>query len=260
MNLSISNIAWNSKDNLNAINLIKKYNFNSIEIAPTKFLTDPYENPGIFIDFSEKNQLKFCSIQSACFGISSNIFKNEDEAKHLLEHLSKVIIFSDKIGCRNLVFGCPKNRNVENLESDYKNQAINFFSKLDLLASINNINIALEPNPIIYGTNFLNYTRDVFNFIKENDFKNIKINLDLGTIIYNKEDLQDIREYIDLVNHIHISEPNLELILERDVHYQLFKLLNDLKYDKFVSVEMKETSLDNINSVLGYLSKINENF
>ncbi len=44
MKLSISNIAWDSENDKKVYELMKKYSYEGLEIAPTKvFLENPYE-------------------------------------------------------------------------------------------------------------------------------------------------------------------------------------------------------------------------
>lgn len=54
-------------------------------------------------------------------------------------------------------------------------------------------------------------------------------------MIYYGENMKEIVENLDLVNHIHISEPYLEQIEPRNLH----KEIKQLNYDKFISIEMK---------------------
>ena len=84
----------------------------------------------------------------------------------------------------------------------------------------------------------------------------VKINYDFGTVIVNNEELNIIKENLDLINHIHISEPNLEIIKKNRLHLELFAILKKQKYDKIVSIEMKQTSLKNIMDVLEYILEI----
>ena len=110
---------------------------------------------------------------------------------------------------------------------------------------------------MIYGTDYINDTMSAVELIKKVNSKGIKLNLDLGTIIYNNEDINEIYEYVELINHVHISEPNLELIQKRELHKQLFKILKNNNYDRYVSIEMKkQDSIDNIKEVLEYVKSL----
>jgi len=252
----VSNIAWSINNDVEVLEFLKKNSVTYLEIAPTKLHPYPYEN---FIEINNylKNTAKdfsVFSIQSICFGKELNIFRSEQEMRELLSHTKKVCEFSKNINCENIVFGCPKNRNIEN--ENNRNLGDFFFKELDFIAKVNNVNIALEPNPVIYGTNFLNSTLDTASYIKKNKFKNIKLNFDLGTVIYNNEDLSFLIDNIEIINHIHISEPFLAPLENRDIHLQVFKMLNDTFYNKGVSIEMKELDVSNFQQKVLYIQRI----
>ena len=79
----------------------------------------------------------------------------------------------------------------------------------------------------------------------------VKLNVDLGTIIYNKEDIRYLRQVAEVINHIHISE-------RRDMHKQLFALLKDIDYQHFVSIEMgNKDSIEDVVRVLEYVKSLN---
>ena len=135
--------------------------------------------------------------------------------------------------------------------------AIDFFKTICNYAKEKNVVIALEPNPKIYNTNFINTTKEAFDFVKKINLESFKVNVDFGTIIENKEDLKIIYENIDLVNHIHISEPNLIKIQKRQIHYDFIKKLKDINYSKYVSIEMKKTGdINDLIDCINYLKEI----
>ena len=135
-------------------------------------------------------------------------FGSVEERNELIEYTKKAIDFASIINCNNLVFGCPKNRNIQN-ENDYE-IALKFFKTIGEYAQQKHTVFAIEPNPTIYNTNFINTTKQAYDIVKDIDCKAVKVNVDLGTIIENNENIEIIEENIHLVNHIHISEPNLE--------------------------------------------------
>lgn len=260
MKLAISNIAWTKDDDNIMYNYLKENNITSLEIAPTRIIEkDPYEHldeaKKIAQELKSNYQLDIVSMQSIWFGKKENIFASEENYQMLVEYTKKAILFAHAIGCPNLVFGNPKNRNMDNYEKDYS-IALNFFKEIGLFALDYNVVIALEPNPTIYNTNFLNTTKEALDFVKEINLPSVKINYDFGTVIANNEELTIIKENLDLINHIHISEPNLEIIKKNHLHLELFAILKKQKYDKIVSIEMKQTSLKNIMDVLEYILEI----
>ena len=200
--------------------------------------------------------MEISSLQSIWYGKQGNIF-NENEAENFIEYTKKAIDFASEIACKNLVFGCPKNRIMP---KDKKEEDIlYFFKELGDYAQKKGTILAIEPNPIIYGTNFINYTEQAFSLVKKVNSKGIKVNIDFGTIIENKESLNSIFKNIDLVNHIHISEPNLDIIKKRKEHIELAKHLERLNYKGYISIEMKNTNnIDDVKEAIRYVNKVFE--
>ncbi len=261
MKLAISNIAWGEEKDEVIYNFLKENNITGLEIAPTRiFKENPYEQLEVAKKYSnmlkEKYNLNIASMQSIWFGKSENIFQSESNANELIKYTKKSIDFANAIGCSNLVFGCPKNRNINNYEKDYP-KAINFFRSIGEYALNKNVVIAVEPNPVIYNTNFLNTTKEALDFVKEINLDSIKVNYDLGTVIYNKESIEIIKDNIKYINHIHISEPNLKIIEKRELHRELVKLLNSLNYQRYVSIEMKNNeNIDDVKNSIIYVKNL----
>jgi sugar phosphate isomerase/epimerase len=262
MKLSISNIAWANEDDEEMYTYLKEQGFKGLEIAPTRiFLQNSYVELKKAKDFSlnlkQRNELVISSMQSIWYGRNEKIFGSEEEREALIDYTKKAIDFANIIDCKNLVFGCPKNRVSKN-ENDM-DIAISFFKELGEYAELNNTVLSIEPNPTIYNTNFINYTSQAFEIVKKVNGNGFKVNIDLGTIIHNKEDLQIIVDNIDLVNHIHISEPNLALIQKREIHNQLANILKQVNYDRFVSIEMgKRDNLNEVKETIKYIKEVFE--
>lgn len=258
MKLSISNIAWDSAVDDEMFEYLKYMDFEGLEIAPTRLEpNDPYNNISESVKktkyIEDKYNLKISSMQSIWFGRTENIFASEEDRDILIAYTNKAIDYAKAIGCRNLVFGSPRNRVID----DFKkyNIAIEFFRKLGEYAEQNEVAIAFEPNPAIYNTNFINYTTDAIKLVKEVASKGFMVNLDLGTVIWYKEDLNSILTDIDIINHIHISEPYLAQIKTREIHKKLKYLLHENGYCNFVSIEMK--NLNDINKVKETVKYVN---
>ena len=260
MKLSISNIAWSKEHDLEMYEYLRKEKFEGLEIAPTRiFEENPYDNLEEARLFSQdlKNHkgLEISSIQSIWYGRSENIFGSKDERKELLEYTKKAIDFASSINCNNLVFGCPKNRVISGNEDE--EIALKFFYKLGQYAKDKGTVLSMEPNPIIYNTNFINYTIEAFKFVKKVNSIGFKVNVDVGTIIYNKEDLNVISDNMELINHIHISEPNLALIEKRELHIKLSQILKEKKYNNFISIEMgKRDNLEEVKESIKYMQEV----
>ena len=260
MRLSISNIAWDNEKDDEMYQYLSHMGFTGIEIAPTRLVPDsPYDNieksVKIVKELNEKYMLNISSMQSIWFGRIESIFGTKEERDKLITYTEKAVKYAEAIGCKNLVFGSPKNRNMDD-KSKYST-AIEFFSTLGELAQINDVVIAVEPNPVIYNTNFLNTSIEGIKFVKEVNSKGLRVNLDLGTVIYNNEDLDEIMDDIELINHIHISEPNLVQIEKRGLHNQLKDILRKKEYDRYVSIEMKNlNNIENVKKTVAYVKEV----
>ena len=259
MKLSISNIAWASDADSQMYQYLADNKIDAIEIAPTRiFPNAPYDLLEEAADYRKTLTTRFglqiSSIQSIWYGRTEKIFGSLDERRNLLEYTKKAIDFASVLGCSNLVFGCPKNRIISKPE-DY-DIAKSFFSELGEYAANRHTVLALEANPVIYNTNFMNTTEEAIQMVKNVNSPGCLVNLDVGTIIYNEESLDTITENLKYINHIHISEPNLAVIKKREIHKELFKILKG-KYNHFVSIEMgKQQDIKTIYDTISYIREV----
>lgn len=255
MKLSISNIAWPAEHDEKMYLFLKEQEFNGLEIAPTRlFQYNPYEHTAEAKSFAERlrvaYRLKISSIQSLWYGRNENIFAGMDDRNFLIEYTKRAVLFAKAVGCGNLVFGSPKNRNMPS--PGCLPAAIDFFRELGDFAQENGVVIAFEPVPAYYGTNFINTTEEAFDFCRAVNCEGFKINYDLGTAIHNNERFDIIGPNIGFINHIHISEPQLACIEKRELHKQL----KTLDYDGYFSIEMKNPgNLETVKNVARYISQ-----
>ena len=256
MKLSISNLAWHSCDNEEVYAYLSRKHFDGIEIAPTKiFDEEPYSHKDeaviYFSDIRSRYGLEVSSMQSIWYGQQGNLFNSEEDRNKLRDYTYLAVDFAASIKCRNLVFGNPKARNKPDICRD--EDAYVFFRQISDYSNFAGTTISLEPNPVIYNTNFINTTEEAFAFCRNSGCEHLKVNVDLGTMIYYNESLECVRKNICLVNHIHISEPYLKRIEKRDIHSRLMSL----DYDKYVSVEMGlQESLTDVFEVVDYIAEV----
>ena len=260
MNLSISNIAW-SEENDNAVyDLMKKYDFMGLEIAPTRiFPENPYDRCGEAKEWAEnlKSDFGFSvpSIQSIWYGRNEKLFGSEEDRQALVDYTKKAIDFAEIIGCKNLVFGCPRNRNLP--DGADKSIAISFFKEIGDYAAEHNTVIGMEANPPIYNTNYINDTKSAVELIKKVQSDGFKLNLDVGTMIENGEIVDILHGNEHLINHVHISEPGLKPIEKRELHAELATLLRDCCYSNFVSIEIgRQDDINNILKIMDYVREV----
>jgi len=266
MKLSISNIAWEEKHDKIVYEYMKKYGFAGVEIAPTRWIaTNPYDcvNETVEIAKSLKEAYGYIvpSIQSIWFGKTQQIFASEEERRELICYTKKAIDYAAAIGCKNLVFGCPKNRNVSEAMLSHPKEvekiAVDFFYELGEYAYQKGTVIGMEANPPIYNTNFINTTKQALELIEKVKSKGFLLNLDVGTMIHNNEDASVLAGKVGLVNHVHISEPYLKPVQHREEHKDLMEILQNGSYDGFVSIEMgKQEDMPIIEDTIKYVSEL----
>lgn len=241
MRLAISNIAWTEEQDAMMYEKMKRLGFEGLEIAPTRiFPENPYEKPEQAAKWQQTlaAEYGFCvpSMQSIWFGRQEKIFGSKQEYGLLAAYTKKAIDFAAAIGCKNLVFGCPRNRAVP--EGVSKELAIPFFKELSVYAASRGAVIGMEANPPIYHTNYINDTRSALELMKQVEEKGFGLNLDVGTMLYNHEAVEVLEGNAAGISHVHISEPGLKPIEQRSLHKELAGFLKENGYSGFVSVEM----------------------
>lgn len=256
---SVSNLCFSSDNLKHVLPLMRKYGYCSFEIAPTKVVQfPPYDKVDALIDWANKLKRDFdisiCSIQSMWFGVNKTMFGENADLDFLLQYTKKCIDCASALGASNIVFGNPKSRNIIN-EGDVE-KAKEFFVNLNDYCLDKGVNVSIEPNPAIYGTNFLNDTKSAFEFVKSLDCSHIKVNLDFGTIIANDENFDVVKSNINLIGHIHISEPMLALIKPSSKHNELADLLLKNGYCGYVSIEMAEQKIDDLAKTMQYVKDV----
>ena len=260
MKLSISNIAWEEKDDAQVYSWMKKYGFTGLEIAPTRIFPDrPYEKVGEAEAWSKKllaeNGFVVPSMQSIWYGRNEKLFGTEEERNILSTYTREAVDFAEVIGCKNLVFGCPRNRAVP--EDGNAEMAVSFFRELGNYASEHGTVIGMEANPPIYNTNYINDTLSALELIHRVDSQGFRLNLDVGTMIQNGEKADELVGNVKFINHVHISEPGLKTIENRELHLELCRILKEEGYDGFISIEMgKKEDISFIEDVMKYVQEI----
>ena len=258
MKLAASNIGWTAEQDPAVWQLLGELGYQGLEIAPTRiFPEEPYRQLDEAIAFEQKMLLTYGltipSMQSIWYGQTGNLFVPE-QAQELCEYTRQAIDFAYACQCGNLVFGCPRNRNIP--EGHTAAEADDFFAQLGCYAVENDTVLALEANPPLYNTNFLNTTAEAFALAEKLANPGVKVNLDVGTMLANGETVDQLTGKIGLVNHVHISEPGLAPIQERTLHRELAALLRKEGYEGYVSVEMKAADPDTLRSCLTYVAEV----
>lgn len=264
MKIAVSNIAWSPDEDTSMYEFLSERRL-ALEIAPTRIIpwddsdtlgrmAGPYDRIRDAANWAKnlyaKYGLNVVSMQSILNGVKANMFGKADEQRFLIDYMKSAIDFAAAVKCRNLVFGCPLNRRIpDEYPLDRAGKvAIDFFSEITMYAAQQGTCVSIEANPTIYNTNFINYTSQAFDLVRciarevgKNASKAFKVNLDMGTILTNDENIYELltEDNIELINHVHFSEPNLRVLRQRKEHFEIVRLLEEAGYDRYISLEMR---------------------
>ena len=244
--LTVSNIAWNDPELSKIILLFKENKIDILEFAPNILLKNNFTKKNILNvkNFWKKNKIKLYSMQSVLFGINNAyLFGNVNQKKIFLNEIKKKIKIAKNLGVKIIVFGSPKNRKIF-FKKDKKLlniEAISIFKKIAEFAEKYKIVFCLEANPKIYKCDYINITSEALEIVKILNNKYFKLNLDVGTIVKNKENVEKlIKENLNFIGHCQLSNPLLTNFNKKNlnIHKKVILLLKKYKYKKVVSIEM----------------------
>lgn len=259
MKLSVSNIGWTFQQDKEMYAWLQSQGFQGVEIAPTRLFPErPYDNKATAADVAGRlhtlYDLQIPSMQSIWYGMTQRIAESPAERAALYEYTKQAIDFAAACGCRNLVFGCPKNRTISKEEDISVNEQ--FLWDIAQAATMRHVIIGLEANPPIYQTNYINTTSQAVKVLRQLNHPALKLNLDFGTILANEEQLDIVENNLDLISHVHISEPGLKPLQRREEHKTLRRLLEQ-RYMGFISLEMaRPQSFDELKESCLYLKEV----
>ena len=260
MKLSISNIGWAEESDVAVYAMMKNNGVMGLEIAPTRiFPNQPYDKLDDARAWADKlkseNGFVVSSMQSIWYGRTEKLFGTDEERAALVDYTKKAIDFAETVGCKNLVFGCPRNRSIPNGADE--SIAIKFFREIGNYAANHGTVVGMEANPPIYNTNYINDTVSALELIEKVDSEGFKLNLDVGTMVENDEAVSVLTGREKYINHVHISEPGLKLIEKRQLHQDLADLLKAGNYKGYVSIEVgKQEKVENLGNMMKYVKTL----
>ena len=166
-----------------------------------------------------------------------------------MTHLKYVIDCGIKNHVKVFVFGCPKNRYINGTNND--DIFIHFFREIGDYIGDNDLTICIENNSKQYGCNYLNTISEVGDIVTKINHKNIKMMVDIGNVMMEHDNLDDMYKYTDIIYNIDIANPNMKPFIQiESQHNEFIQVLKTMKYYKKINLEMvinAPTSLDEID-------------
>jgi sugar phosphate isomerase/epimerase len=256
--LVVSNICVKNTSQLQFACLLKLYGIRNVQIAPTT-LINSWDNLSLMnLDVFKNNDINVYSFQSITYGLNDlNIFDTNattNTNEILLNHLKKIIDYGILNNISILVFGCPKNRRILNVDDDNNNNNdeifCSFFQKLGDYIGNNKLKICIEPNSKQYGCNFINTIKEAGELIKKIDNKNIKMMVDIGNMMMDKDELTDIYNYKEYIYNIDVSNENMKPFLNiKQQHKDFISVLKNVNYKNKINLEMLISDNDKENEL-----------
>ena len=244
LKLAVSNIAWEPADDDAIAAVLREEGVSAIEIAPTKWRKWPIETNAIerreYRRAWADRGMQIVSMQSLLFGRPDlQLFGPTRPA--LSDYIRGLMDMGADLGVRTFVFGSPKNRIRGTLDlADAMQIAADFFRLIAKHAALRKTVVCIEANPPAYGCDFITTTAEAVALCAMVDHPGIAINADLGGMTMSGEPpCETIVSASRMIGHFHASEPQLAELGAESNHAEAARGLAEIKYDKWISIEMR---------------------
>lgn len=245
MKLSLSNFAWDLDENESIFNTLSSIGITNIEGVLTKINHWDSLEKFELIKYKEllnRHNIKIESIQSIFYGTNYGDLSDNKT----IDHYKKLIEYCKILDVKIMVLGSPLLR--KNTNGWYRNLS-DILKNVDTILNGTGIQLSIEPNTKTYGGDYFYTIQEIVDFIAHNDFKNIKTMVDTHNVkLEGLDPLNDLRNHIKYINHIHISEPKLNKLSDLEFHSKFSKLIKELNYNGIITYEVVKCD-DLIDSV-----------
>lgn len=251
MKLAVSNIAWAQDEEAAVAQALAAEAVEFVEIAPTKVFHDPLstraQDRSRYSRFWADHGITIVAFQSMLFGRPElQLFGAADTRRELVSTLVRFVELAGQMDVGRLVFGSPKNRIVPPGMGNSEAQiiAVDVFSEIAEAAVANGTEFCIEPNPTAYECNFVTTASEGLALVEEVDHPGFGLHLDAAGMTLSGDSPSKSIENADArLRHFHASAPYLGALEDKTVaHAEAAASLASLRYDKFVSIEMRPSA------------------
>lgn len=232
MRLSVSNLAWPSEEDADALALLVKLGVQGVEVAPTRLPCSPAEYRNRVTDAG----LTIPAMQAILYGKPDLQLFGDLAPMHT--HFTGLVEIAHALGASVMVFGAPANRKRGTLPPDAA-WGIGRDRLRALADWCGDITIAIEPIP---GAEFLMRWFEVWYMVREVDHPNLRVHLDTACVAIAGDDIAAaIRDTADVLAHYHASQPGLgDFSQPLSAHFQATAALQAIQYKGWMSIEMRQ--------------------
>jgi D-psicose/D-tagatose/L-ribulose 3-epimerase len=268
MQLSVSQIAWESGQDPVFLDLLESAGFHHVDIAPTKIWPDwsyTQPSPQEFRTILAGRKAACSGMQSLFFGTKGlNVFGDDTAWKGLAAHFEGICTAAGELGVKAVVFGAPANRDPGENAGDIMPKAFDRFGALGDIAAKAGTCLCLEPVPADLGSRFLRTTGETAAFARKLAHPAVKMNLDTAVLAAEGCDAAQVRaavlENMDVIGHVHASEPQLGSFHHPvSRHADMGAALREANYTGGMAIEMRagatpEQSRANLIEALAFVA------
>ncbi len=250
MKLAVSNIAWASDEDHEALSLLRTSQVQGIEVAPTRLWPNwagaTPEAATAYAQAMREAGFETPSLQSLLYGLPDlQVFGTARQQTDLITHLARVAELAAAMQAKVLVFGSPKNRDRGDLTpAEAMQHAIRFFRQAGQACADAGVTLAIEANPSHYQCNFVTRWQEAEELVRGCNHPGIGLHLDTAcTVLAGDDPVAAVPQVADILVHVHASEPDLgPFTSPRSDHLAMGQALRAVGYTGWCSVEMRRTS------------------
>jgi sugar phosphate isomerase/epimerase len=263
MNLAMSAIAWDPREDDEAARILREHGFTGVELAPAKIFPRPDIATGAEIAACraawESRGLRIVALQALLFG-RRDLTVFGDSRGATLEYLSGVVRLGARLGADALIFGSPRNRARGALSiAEAWPRAVEFFRAIGRVAAQEGTCFCIEPNPTRYGADFITSSAEALRLVEEVGSRGFGLHLDAACALLAGEDFPArIRASTAALRHVHLSEPDLAPV-QAGGSIDLSGIaaaLRDIAYRGYVSVEMKPAGPEALRAAAKFAARL----
>lgn len=248
MKLAVSNLAWGLAEQDSILPILSSLGVSGIEVAPTKIGDWESITSSMLANFrSHLGDKGLCisSLQAIFFGKpDAQLLASAEGFNIMCEHVDKLADIAAELGAEVAVFGAPKNRLRNELSNDTAFElAIERFIKLGDICQ-GRMKIGIEPVPAFYGSDFIQTAQEDLALVQAINHSAIGLHLDTGCVFLAGDAIDTaIHEGASKLIHFHVAEPELARFTSPKANHVLAsEALKAIQYDRWLSIEMKESA------------------
>ena len=236
---------WN--DIARTIHFVKETGYDGLEVAPftfAPFVTDISQDTRTeIVKRAAEADLDILGIHWVFVGPDGVHLTHPDPAirRFTATYLKALVDFCGDIGGKIIVFGSPKQRNVE--EGVTYDQAFGYaraiFEEAMPVCEARGVTICMEPLTHL-ETNFLQSAAETVTLVDAVGHPNFQLILDTKAMTFEQDNRPTlIRRYADKMKHYHANDENMHGPGFGEVDFApIFEALKEIQFGGYVSVEV----------------------